>query len=320
MRNFIKKYQKDLIIYFGYILILIVLIMIAVLFQNELPYKNIAIDLGFAQVAWYAIFILAGILLAATMAYHEFKRLGWKTDYLFDGLLIIAPLAIIGARIYYVLFDPSGPATSFIDVIAIWEGGLAIHGAVIVASIGVIIFSRVKKINVWALADILAIGLLMGQIAGRWGNFMNAEAHGGITTNQTLINFLPNFISNQMMFSGSSKLALGIYQPTFLYESLLNFVALTALLLLRRKRVLKAGDSLAIYLIWYGLVRGLIIEPLRTDQLMIFGDIPVNILLSLVLFAAGGIVLLITKRIYKKDIPYYYDLLITDEEGQNKEW
>ncbi len=122
-----------------------------------------------------------------------------------------------------------------------------------------------------------------------------------------------------MMFSGSSKLALGIYQPTFLYESLLNFVALTALLLLRRKRVLKAGDSLAIYLIWYGLVRGLIIEPLRTDQLMIFGDIPVNILLSLVLFAAGGIVLLITKRIYKKDIPYYYDLLITDEEGQNKE-
>lgn len=316
MSNFIKKYKKDLIIYFGYIVILIVLITLAVLFQKDLPYNNIAIDLGFAQIAWYAIFILAGIILAATMAYYEFKRLGWNTDTLFDGLLIIAPLAIIGARIYYVLFDPSGPPTSFIDVIAIWEGGLAIHGAVIVAAIGVVIFSRVKKINVWALADILAIGLLMGQIAGRWGNFMNAEAHGGVTTSAALINFLPNFISNQMAFSGASKLAVGIYQPTFLYESLLNFVALTALLILRRKRTLKVGDSMAIYLIWYGLVRGLIIEPLRTDQLIIFGNIPVNILLSLVLFVGGGIIILITKRIYNKEEPYYFDLLVKDEEGQ----
>ena len=129
------------------------------------------------------------------------KRFGWETDDILDGVLIIAPLAIIGARLYYVLFDPAGSPDSFIDVIAIWEGGLAIHGAIIVAAIGIIIYSRYKKINVFAVADLLAIGLLMGQIAGRWGNFMNAEAHGAATTSKFLQSVLPNFITHQMQFS-----------------------------------------------------------------------------------------------------------------------
>ncbi|HHW79204.1 MAG TPA: prolipoprotein diacylglyceryl transferase [Acholeplasmataceae bacterium] len=319
MRKFIEKNKKDIFIYLGYIIVLIVLITLATAFQKTTPYNNIAIDFSFigldsVQVAWYAVFILSGILLGATMAYQEFKRLGWNTDILFDGLLIIAPLAIIGARLYYVLFDPNGSAETFMEVIAIWEGGLAIHGAVIVAGIGVVLFARYKKINVWALFDILAIGLLMGQIAGRWGNFMNLEAHGDITNNTFLISVLPNFITKQM----GANLNSGIYHPTFLYEGLLNFVALTGLFILRRKRLLKAGESMGIYLLWYGLVRGLIIEPLRTDQLMIFGNIPVNILLSLVLFALGGIVIIVYLRFIKKDQPYYFDLLV-DEEGLEKE-
>lgn len=306
--KWVKKHKKDLMIYFGYLLILSLLIFFAVFFQKSTPYNKVAISFGSIDIAWYAIFILSGILLAAFMAFNEFKRLGWDTDSLFDGILIIAPLAIIGARLYYVLFDPSGPPSSFIDVIAIWEGGLAIHGAIIVASIGVIIFSRIKKINVWALADILAIGFLMGQIAGRWGNFMNAEAHGPATSSAFLINVLPNFISNQMSYSGVTKLAEGlIYHPTFLYESLANLLGLTVLMILRRNRVLKEGDTIGLYLIWYGLVRGILIEPLRTDQLIIFG-IPVNILLSLVLFVGGGIVYLILKKVIRKEETYYYDL------------
>lgn len=309
MTNFIKKHKKDLIIYFGYIAILIVLIFLAVFFQKGTPYNNIAIKIGSIEIAWYALFILSGIVLAATMAYFEFKRLGWDTETLFDGLLIIAPLAIIGARIYFVLMHKEGTYDSFLDVIAVWEGGLAIHGAIIVASIGVIIFSRVKKINVWVLADILAIGLLMGQIAGRWGNFMNLEAHGDVTNNAFLISILPNFITNQM----GATLNSGIYHPTFLYEGLLNFVALTGLIILRRKRVLKAGDSIAIYLIWYGLIRGLIIEPLRTDPLFI-GPFRANIVLSLGLFVLGGILILVLKRVFNKDEPYYFDLLLKEEE------
>lgn len=306
--TFIKKNKKDLMIYFGFIFILSILITLAVAFQTNAPYNNLAIDIGPIKIAWYAVFILSGIILGTVMAFYEFRRLGWNTDLLFDGILIIAPLSIIGARLYYVLFDPSGLPKSFIDVIAIWEGGLAIHGAIIVASIGVIIFARVKKLNVWALADILGVSLLMGQITGRWGNFMNAEAHGPATSSNFLINVLPKFISKQMTYGDGGSLPSGlIYHPTFLYESLANLVGLTIIMILRRKRILKEGDTIGLYLIWYGLVRGVLIEPLRTDQLMIFG-IPVNILLSLVLFTGGGIVFLILKKVYRKDEMFYVDL------------
>lgn len=320
MKAWLKKNRLDLTIYFGFIIVLAVLIMLAVIPQkdaikNGVRYENIAFTIFGQGVAWYAIFIISGIVLASVMAFQEFKRIGWKTDDLLDGLLIIAPLAIIGARLYYVLFDPAGKPDSFLDVIAIWEGGLAIHGAIIVASIGIIIFSKYKKINVWVVADILAVGLLMGQIAGRWGNFMNAEAHGGITSSQGLINILPGFIKHQMQFSSYQTSLYGtgsIYQPTFLYEGLWNFVGLTVLFVLRRKRVLKIGDMIGIYLIWYGIGRGALIEPLRTDQLKAILGIPVNILLSYVLFVGGGILLLILKRVYNKDEEYYTDLSIVN--------
>lgn len=315
--GWITHHKKDLMIYFGYLLSLVTLIILAVAFQKTTPYSNLAIDIGFVQIAWYAVFILAGLMLGSTMAYFEFKRLGWNPDILFDGILIIAPLAILGARIYYVLFDPAGSPSSFIDVIAIWEGGLAIHGAIIVATIGVVILSRRKKINVWALADILGVALLMGQIAGRWGNFMNAEAHGPATSNALLIRVLPDFIKKQMAFSGSSQLTAGlIYHPTFLYESFANLVGLTILMILRRKRILKEGDTIGLYLIWYGLVRGILIEPLRTDQLIMFG-LPVNIVLSLVLFVGGGILMLVLKRYFRKDESYYFDLLKENELERN---
>lgn len=317
-KEWVLKNKTDLIVYFGFILVLILLISLAVIPQNSkikegIEFSPTAVSLGSLSIQWYAIFILSGIILAAYMATQEFKRFEWKTDDLLDGLLIIVPLSIIGARLYYVLFDPNANIKSIVDVFAIWDGGLAIHGGIIVATIGIIIFSKYKKLNIFALADILALGLLMGQISGRWGNFMNAEAHGGATTSAFLNSILPNFIKHQMHFGDSTLVGNMLYHPTFLYESLWNFVGFTILFILRRKRVLKLGDMMGIYLIWYGFGRGLLVEPLRTDQLMIF-NIPVNILLSLVLFVGGGIVYLILKRVYNKDEEFYFDFSIKNKD------
>lgn len=315
--NWIQKNKLDLFVYLGYLIILAILIILAVAPQYEAAkiagqrYSATAIELFGFQIQWYAIFILSGIVLAATMAYYEFKRLGWDPEDLLDGVLIIVPLSIIGARLYYVIFD--SPA-KFVDIFKIWEGGLAIHGGIIVAVIGIIIFSRKKKLSAFVLGDLLALGLLMGQIAGRWGNFMNAEAHSSqIVENKFLIGIIPGFIKHQMQFSGSSMLSSGFYHPTFLYESLWNFVGLTALLVIRRKKYLRAGDMVGLYLIWYGLGRSFLEAGYREDQLDAILGIPVNVLMSLV-FVGAGVLYLILKRVFIKDQLFYVDALVYEIE------
>jgi phosphatidylglycerol---prolipoprotein diacylglyceryl transferase len=308
MNEFIQKHKKVLLGYGLPILIFFAMIFLAVVPQSGVPYNNIAVDLGFAQIAWYAVFILTGISLAAYLTYNEFKRVGWDTEILFDGLLYAVPLSIVGSRLYYVLFDPVDRYDSFMDVINVTNGGLSIHGAVITAFIFVIIFTRIKKINFWLLADMLAIGFLVGQIVGRWGNFMNQEAYGPVIQSQWIIDILPGFIRNQMMISGF------YHHPTFLYEGLWNFLGLVLLLVARRKRWFKVGDTMGLYLIWYGLGRGAIIEPLRvgghpTDALRMFG-LPANIILSLGLFMLGGILLIVVKHYLIKDQKYYVDMLV----------
>ncbi len=308
MNELIKKHKKVLLGYGLPLLIFFVMIFLAVVPQSGVPYNNIAVDLGFAQIAWYAVFILTGISLAAYLTYNEFKRVGWDTEVLFDGLLYAVPLSIVGSRLYYVLFDPVDRYDSFIDVINVTNGGLSIHGAVITAFIFVVIFTRIKKINFWLLADMLAIGFLVGQIVGRWGNFMNQEAYGPVIQSQWIIDILPGFIRNQMMISGF------YHHPTFLYEGLWNFLGLVLLLVARRKRWFKVGDTMGLYLIWYGLGRGAIIEPLRvgghpTDALRMFG-LPANIILSLGLFMLGGILLIVIKHYLIKDQKYYVDMLV----------
>ncbi len=311
MIDYIKKNRQTFYTYGGMIVIFIALIMIAVMTQTGVPYNKIAIDLGFAQIAWYAIFILTGLTMGAYLAYLEFKKVGWSTDLLFDALLWAVPLSIIGSRIYYVIFDPAPSYHSFYDLINIHNGGLSIHGAVITALIFVIIYTKRKKLNFWLLADILAIGFLVGQIVGRWGNFMNAEAYGPVIQSQFILDILPPFIKNQMYIDGA------YHHPTFLYEGLWNLVGLIVLLILRRKRILKVGDLFALYLIWYGFGRGAIIEPLRTggdpnDALRMFG-LPTNVVLSLGLFMLGGIGIIIGKKLYYKDQPYYVDMFVENQ-------
>lgn len=305
--DFFKK-SSDARNYLISALIFLIIWALAIFTQDSVPYNRTALNLGFAEVQWYAIFILTGISIAAFLAYEEFKKLGWNTDILFDGLLIAVPLAIVGARIYYVIFDPNPSYQSLMDVINITNGGLSIHGAVIITVIFIYFFTKKKKISFWLLADILAVGFLIGQIIGRWGNFMNREAYGPVIESTFILNILPNFIKDQMTIGGV------VHHPTFLYEGLWNFAGLVFLLIARRHRWFKVGDILGLYLIWYGLGRGAIIEPLRTggdpgDALRMFG-LPTNIILSLTLFMLGGLALIIAKHYLIKEQKYYVDMLV----------
>ncbi len=293
-------------------IVFLIVLALAILPQSGTPYNNIAVDLGFAQIAWYAVFILTGLSLGAFLAYEEFKRVGWNPEMLFDALIWAVPLSIIGSRLYYVVFDPSPNYNSIGDVFNIQNGGLSIHGAVITAFIFVVIWTKKKKLNFWLLADILAIGFLVGQIIGRWGNFMNREAYGPAIESEFILNILPTFIKDQMYINGV------YHHPTFLYEGLWNLVGLVFLLIARRKRWFKVGDTIGLYLIWYGLGRGAIIEPLRTggdpnDALRMFG-LPTNIILSLGLFMLGGIVMIYVKSKVIKDQKYYVDMLVSDHD------
>lgn len=314
MKNWMIKHKQSLYIYGLPVLVFIFVVMLAVIPQKEVPYNFIALDLGFAEIAWYAVFILTGIALGGFLSYHEFKKLGWDTEILFDGLLYAVPLAIIGSRIYDVIFKFNN-YDNFLEMVGYREGegfslaGLSIHGAVITTVIFLIFFTKRKKISFWIMADILAVGFLVGQIIGRWGNFMNYELYGPAIESQFLIDLLPNFIRQQMVIGTQ------VHHPTFLYEGIWNFIGLVFLLIARRKRWFKIGDMIGLYLIWYGLGRGLIIEPLRArgavgDVYMIFGNIPANIVISLGLFSLGGALLIYFKRKLIKDQPYYVDMLI----------
>jgi phosphatidylglycerol---prolipoprotein diacylglyceryl transferase len=306
MKNWMIKYQTPLKLYGGALAYFLLLLLVAVGFQGEAPYNPIALDLGFAQIAWYAVFILSGMIIAVTWSLDEFKRKGLDPEFLYDALLWGVPLAILGARLYYVIFDPNKNYSTLLDIVNVTRGGLAIHGAVIVAIVFAYIYTKKRKINFFLVVDIIVVGFLIGQIIGRWGNFMNQEAYGPVIESQFILNILPNFIKDQMFILGN------YHHPTFLYEGLWNLTGLIAILVIRRKKWFKIGDHLALYLIWYGLGRGAIIEPLRTggatyDALRFLG-LPVNIYLSLILFMGGGLILLFVKRRYMNHLPYYVEV------------
>lgn len=306
----IKGHKRNYIIGTSMVLWFVLLVLIAT--RGDAPYESIALEVGTLRVAWYAVFILSGIIFGAVLAMEEGDLIGVSRDTIYDGLLYAVPLAIIGARLYYVIFDPNGTYDSFIDVINIPNGGLAIHGAVIVTIAFLIVFTKLKKISIWKLLDLLAPGFLIGQVLGRWGNFMNQEANGIATTEDFLRKTLrlPKFIVDNMYFYDSNVGETNFYHPTFLYEGIWNFIGLVLMFVLRRKKGLKSGDLIGVYLIWYGFGRAIIEQFLRTDPLMLGStDIRINVLNSVVLFMGGGAALLILKRIFLKELPDYVDTI-----------
>ncbi len=260
---------------------------------------NVAFSIFGFEIYWYAIMIVTGMICAIAMASLLVKKRGYKPDTVIDFALLALPLAVIGARLYYVVFTLDRNWT-FTEILNIRSGGLAFYGGLIGGTIGVIIVSIAKKyglVNFFDMADSIIPGGLLGQAIGRWGNFFNQEAYGNLVTDPNL-QFFPYavFIEDQGAY----------YQATFFYESSLNFIGVILLFLLSYRLAGKyKGLVLCGYFFWYGVARALV-EGLRSDSLYlnIFGTpFRVSQLLSVLLAVAGvafAVYILINKAIIKE--------------------
>lgn len=263
-----------------------------------------AFRIGPLSVAWYGIIIMTGMFLAIYLSQKEAQKFNLSEDYIIDLAFWLIPAGIIGARIYYVLFQWPYYVAHPLAIFKIWEGGLAIYGGVIAGAGVAYLYARKTRVPLLLLLDILAPHVLLAQGIGRWGNFINQEAHGAPVTLAFLQKLhLPKWIIQQMYIDGA------YYQPTFLYESLWNLLGFLIIYSLRAKdRVLLRGEAFSGYLIWYGLGR-FFIEGMRTDSLYL-GSFRISQVVSLVLII-GGLYYIISTRFFKLVQPPYYSEGIT---------
>lgn len=209
-------------------------------------------------IHWYGVIIALGFLLAYLYVNHRSKDFGLTSDELLDGVLWGVPAGVIGARLYYVIFNFSLYKNDFWGIFKTWEGGLAIYGGVIGAVIAIFIYARVKKLPIGAFLDLGAFGLLIGQTVGRWGNFINREVYGVETD-----------IFCRMGLTDAAGTTIYVH-PTFLYESVWNLLGLLLLHIFSKKgKRAYDGQIFAMYLAWYGLGRA-VIEGIRSDTLFLF--------------------------------------------------
>ncbi|MDR2867823.1 MAG: prolipoprotein diacylglyceryl transferase [Acholeplasmatales bacterium] len=267
----------------------------------DLLEKNkIFIQIGSSfKIVWYAVYIVYGIVSAVILSLIEGKKHNLNPNYVYDGLLIIVPVCLIGLRVWSLAFDDI-PGNFFRDFFNFADGGLAIHGAIVFGFIGILIYCYLRKISFLALMDIVVVGFLVGQIIGRWGNFMNGEVYGRLIEGvkaPTGFFVLNNF--------GSTN----VYHPLFLYEGLWNFVGLIAVLIVRKKtNFLRIGDILGFYLVWYGVGRAWM-EPLRSAEYQLdaaSSGLQISTIISIVLIVTG-ILLVVLKYVLtrKKPLPLY---------------
>ncbi|OLP65325.1 Prolipoprotein diacylglyceryl transferase [Bacillus pumilus] len=253
------------------------------------PIDPIAFQLGPISVHWYGVIIGVGALLGLWLALRECEKRGINKDTFIDMILFAIPIAIIFARIYYVSFEWDYYQQHPNEMMKIWNGGIAIHGGLIGAVLTAIVFTRLKKVSFWKIADVAAPSILLGQAIGRWGNFINQEAHGEAVSRAFLENLhLPTFIINQMYIDGT------YYHPTFLYESLWNIAGVVLLILLRRTSI-RRGEIFLSYLIWYSIGR-FFIEGMRTDSLMLTEQLRVAEIISITICVVA-ILFIILRRI-----------------------
>ena len=315
---------------------------------------NRVVSFGNFSVAFYAFFIISGMLVGLGLGLRESNRTGVKQDDLIDGFLWIVPVAILGARLWYVIFEldrftgygffPSllrilGFQYGTLDFSTFGLSGLAIHGAFVTALICAYFYTKKRKISVLKVLDIVAVGFIIAQAFGRWGNFFNQEAHGylvgqGALSLQEQFEYLrytlhmPEFIVNNMyMFPGTHEVAEGFYHPTFLYESSLNLIGFGLMLVLRRCKKVHFGELMSLYLVWYGSVR-IFIETMRTDPLVfeLFGvSFKSAIVTSVLLILAGISLSIFIRKKFKGQtygtVPGYFGYKkpkVVDEEKEEK--
>lgn len=261
----------------------------------------IAFSFGGIQVHWYGIIIASAVVIATLLAVREAKRRRIDPDNIYDLILWALPVAIVSARTYYVIFEWGYYKNHLDEIIRVWDGGIAIYGALIGAGIVVYLFCRIKWIPVWLMLDVIAPVLIMAQGIGRWGNFMNQEAFGRITSLDFLQSLhLPQFIIQQMFINGAYR------QPTFLYESMWDILGFIVLMSLRhRPNLFKQGEVFLTYVIWYSFGR-FFVEGMRTDSLMLLG-IRVSQWLSVILFFGAITLVILRRRMLKDRLPRYLD-------------
>ena len=274
-----------------------------------------ALDIG-GGIYWYGILIALGLMLALAFCMSQRHKYGISEDNLMDAVLWGIPCGVIGARLYYVVFyldlfrDAEGKL-NWSKVIAIWDGGLAIYGAVIATVLVCLVLSRVEKFRLWALMDLVVMGLLIGQAVGRWGNFMNREAFGSETT-------LPWRM--QLVLRTGETVQV---HPTFLYESLWNVVGLLLIVFVVSRARRFDGENTCFYFLWYGIGR-FWIEGLRTDSLYLFDwtlfDKPIRVsqALSLVMIVVSLALLLIAGN-RKERKPLFVQVVAAAEAAEAEE-
>ena len=257
---------------------------------GEISFNKVAFSLfGTIEVRWYGIIMVTGIILAFLYAYYRSKHEGVSFDDLLDYAIFTVISGIVGARLYYVI--TSDQKYTFGEIFAIWNGGIAIYGAIIGGATALLCVSLYKKIKWQKVFDMVCPGVMIGQIVGRWGNFFNGEAYGESPAADSLLYFM------RMELRHEDWMNSYVCQPTFLYESLWNLVGFLIINALYKKKKYD-GQVFLMYITWYGFGR-MFIEGLRTDSLMV-GSIRISQLLAFVSCIIGIVLLVVFGTLAKK--------------------
>lgn len=242
--------------------------------------NRVAFNVFGKDIYWYGVIIALGFALAVLYCSLRIRRFGFNNDLLFDALVAALPSAIVGARLYYVIWEWGYYSKYPSEIIAVWHGGMAIYGGIIGALIAVAVYGRVKRASIPGMFDVAALGLLIGQCLGRWGNFINGEAHGTLTDSAL----------------GMTVNGYGPFHPTFLYESVWTALGFVVLHLVSVYFYRFRGQIFLSYLVWYGAGRA-VIEGLRTDSLYIGQtDIRVSQVVAVVSCITGLVLLVLCLR------------------------
>ena len=250
-------------------------------------------DLGIFRIHAYAICILVGIFAATALTSRRLTKRGGEPGVVLDIILWAVPLGIVGARIFHVLTHPNdyfGAGKNLWEVFAVWNGGIAIFGALLGGAVGAYIGCRLSGIRFWSFADALAPGLLLAQAFGRLGNWFNSELFGLPTTLPWGLEISPD---NPAYPVGLPEGTL--FHPTFLYEIIWNLVGVAVILLLERQFRLRWGSAFGVYLIWYGAGRT-VFESIRVDPSEIFFGLRTNVWAALFAIVLGLVIILVQSR------------------------
>ena len=250
--------------------------------------NRVAFNIFGFNVYYYSLCILLGVIVAYILITREGKKQGLQKEFISDLIFYTLIIGILGARVYYCVFNLDYYLANPSEILKIYNGGLAIHGGVIAGLIFVYLYTKKKNVSFIKILDIVAPAVIIAQSFGRWGNFFNQEAHGGITTYQNLKNMhIPEFIINGMHIEDK------YYYPTFFFESIWCLIGFIILMIARKNKNLRKGFQIGFYFIWYGIGR-FFIEALRTDSLMFF-----NLKIAQIVSLVGiiiGIIIIVTNR------------------------